>query len=293
MKKIFFASLLLAFSTLVMAQQKVVVFVYSNNNLNEPTNALRSNIETALINSVGQSYIVLDRTDEFHEFMNKEYNYQGEGYVSDNQLIAAGEQMGANKICGVVITRYPEEGYFIECKILDIKERKIEKKATYPTNNERVNDLGIASSQRIALHLSKQLGVLSSSQAEALVVLRVGDSFDVKKLKTGICYFPNCRIGYLDNTRKHGIVFYLGELSSTPDYDCGPTRAELDLLYQNKEILGLNEEYWSCEKASSAKNGWGDWSHDKYYTMDFSNGKIKKRPVVHNIRCREISVLRF
>lgn len=164
MKKLLLLFVCILSVATISAQEKIAVFVYSTTKLNQPTNALRANIEEALNNSDEKAYIVVDRTEEFNEILKKEFKYQEEGYVSNKQLVTAGEQLGATKVCGVVIVDYGKEGYFIECKILDVKKNQIDKIAKYPTNDEQVNNLGIATSKRVANSLALQLNVRSIDQ---------------------------------------------------------------------------------------------------------------------------------
>jgi hypothetical protein len=167
MKKIALLLALTIFTTVVTAQDTIAVFVYSATKLNEPINALRSNIEGALINSAERKYVVLDRTEEFNDFLKKEYGYQEQGYVSNAQLIKAGNELGANKVCGVVISDYGEEGYFVECKILDIQKNQIDGTARYPNRSgDRILNLGIASSEKAAISIAEQLNLLSIEQKD-------------------------------------------------------------------------------------------------------------------------------
>lgn len=164
MKKIVLLLTLAFFATTVTAQDKIAVFVYSTTKLNQPINALRSKIEEALNKSAEKSYIVVDRTEEFKAILIKEYGYQEQGNVSNSQLVAAGQQLGANKVCGVVISDYGNEGYFIECVILDVKENRKERIANFPKDDETIHDLGIATSKRVATSLASQLNLLSIDQ---------------------------------------------------------------------------------------------------------------------------------
>lgn len=168
MKKIVLLLVLTFFATIINAQDTIAVFVYSTTKLNEPIDALRSNIEGALKNSAERKYIVLDRTEEFNNVLKKkEYGYQEQGNVSKSQLIRAGNELGAKKICGVVITSYGDEGYFIECKILDIQKNQIDGIARYPNRSgDRLFNLGIASSEKVAISIAEQLNLLSIEQKD-------------------------------------------------------------------------------------------------------------------------------
>lgn len=167
--------LLTSFSFALFAQntkENIAIFVYSEKPLNEATNALRSRLESVLKSSVNGQYEVVDRTYEIENVLKKELQYQGSGLVSDENLVEVGKQLGASKICTAVITDYGQlEGYFIECKIIDIKKRTIIKEAEYPRTDKKekyIHDIGIASSQIIANSLSEQLNLLSKEQKDIL-----------------------------------------------------------------------------------------------------------------------------
>ena len=168
MKKIILLfACVLSIATISAQEDTIAVFVYSPTKLNEPINALRSNIEEALVNSASKKYIVLDRTEEFQTVLGKEIDYQEKGYVSNKQLITVGGELGAKKVCGVVITDYGEEGYFIECKILDIAKKTIDCTAKYPVKKgDRIKNLGIANSEVIASSIAAQLDLLSIDQKD-------------------------------------------------------------------------------------------------------------------------------
>lgn len=168
MKRFLFLLILSATFTL-SAQQDIAVFVYSTSKLNEPTNALRSRITSALYNNAGGRYTVVDRSEEFWKILGMEYGYQERGYVSDKELVAAAKQLGADKVCGVVITYYAKEGYFIECKILDVEKNSLEGQAEYPRvgkGDVYIKEIGIATSQMVAASIAEQLDMVSVGMKE-------------------------------------------------------------------------------------------------------------------------------
>lgn len=89
------------------------------------------------------------------------------------------------------------------------------------------------------------------------------------------------RVAYLDNTKQHGLLLFgkstykcsLSDASFMAGFKMGrlPMKVELDLIYKNKHLLGLYEEYWSSTSAS--RNG------NHHYTVDFSDGKTYSRRI--------------
>ena len=169
MKKLLLLFVCFFFTATILAQEDIAVFVYSTTSLNESTNALRSRMVSALYNNAGNRYTVVDRSAEFWEIQKMEFGYQERGYVSDKELVAAGMQLGADKVCGVVITFYNKEGYFIECKILDVEKNRLEGQAEYPRVGKGdcyIHDIGIATSQMVAASLAEQLNMGSVGMKE-------------------------------------------------------------------------------------------------------------------------------
>ncbi|MBQ7280546.1 MAG: hypothetical protein IJR13_07495 [Bacteroidales bacterium] len=160
MKRIAFLLLLTLSCTVLCAQEKIVVFVYSNANINNETlNMLGSMIEEEIINSTEKNYIVLERSKNFHNIVTNEIRYQADGHVSDDQVLSDGSGLGANKVCGVVVSKFSSD-YFIECKILDVESRKVERKASYPVSeDERIDRLDPLSSKKAAQSIASQLGL--------------------------------------------------------------------------------------------------------------------------------------
>ena len=169
MKRLFLLFACILSAATISAQEDIAVFVYSTTQLKEPTNALRSRMVSALYNNAGNKYTVVDRSAEFWEIQKMEFGYQERGYVSDKELVAAGRQLGAEKVCGVVITFYNEEGYFIECKILDVEKNQLEGQAEYPRigkGDDPIHNIGIATSQKVAASLAEQLDMGSVAMNE-------------------------------------------------------------------------------------------------------------------------------
>ena len=87
------------------------------------------------------------------------------------------------------------------------------------------------------------------------------------------------KIAYLDASGQHGLLlvdeskyqrtYYNGK--SDKYYRRIPTKGELELIYQNKNLLGLRNEYWSSTRSKKVAN----WEF--YYTVNFSNGSSNSR----------------
>lgn len=74
------------------------------------------------------------------------------------------------------------------------------------------------------------------------------------------------RIAYLDASGEHGFAIQLiGKTIS----ESGPTLNELKLMYQYRNLLGLEGEYWSTNNTNKLTSD--------VYTFDFSTGKTHRR----------------
>ena len=184
---------LLLTATIVMAQENIAVFVYSTTQLKESTNALRSRMVSALHNNAGGRYTVVDRSAEFWEIQKMELGHQASGHVSDKELVAVGKQLGADKVCGVVITYYSEDGYFFECKILDVEKNQLEGQAEYPRvgkGENYIHNIGIATSQMVAASLAEQLDMGSIGMREEAKKINSHIDMTIEMLGTQEGYDP-------------------------------------------------------------------------------------------------------
>lgn len=182
MKKISLLLWLIFVTISMYAQETIAVHVYSTTPLKESTNPLRSRIVTALLNSTDNRYIVVERSAEIEKILRDEFAYGETGLVKDSDLIQAGNQLGANKVCAVVITDSgKKDGYFFECKILDVKDNAVERQAEYPrigtedlgTDDTYIHDLSIASSQKVATAIAEQLNLLPPSAPKPSICDRI------------------------------------------------------------------------------------------------------------------------
>lgn len=255
-------------------ERQVAVFVNSDKTVTVPLNALRAKLTASLIN---EDYIVVDRTEQIMDLLKKEYSYQAGGLVRDDQLISIGDHIGASYICSVTVTFFEAyQQFFFECKIVNVKTRQIEKQSYFPDTDKKqsvVNTLTPQEQIRVAETLSKEL------------------SFNQKQLKIGDAYYEDhapvyvqgvlMRIGYIDETGNHGFAYVvLPKKSDSPTWSTDadkiqlqiPTISQLELLYQSKDILGLNDEYWSSERLDKRYD-----SSYHHFSFDFSTGSINDR----------------
>lgn len=286
MRRVLFILTMLSFLPIMAENASVAIFVYNTDN-SIPTNALRSQLTTSFLEGGNSIYDVVDRTDEILSYLQQELKYQGSGLVRDDQLTSIGEHFGANYICAVAITHYPQYNqYFFEGKIIDISTRKVIKNSQYPNDDDpKVESMDPQSQMRVGRELAKQFDLYSSAQlvqqqqqkqqqSETEKVFRIGDVFKTD----GSSY----RIGYLDGTFKHGIayrVMYKTDRPNTGGCRYGekiPTCAQLMLLYSNRKTLGLFGEYWSND---IARVGYSSYC---YYIINFDNGKKRKAYAGYN-----------
>ena len=143
------------------------------------------------------------------------------------------------------------------------------------------NWLGNFIIKKIAISLASQLDLFPGTK-------KVGDKYN-----NGNNY-DGWRIGYLDDSREHGIAFRIysnhleGPVSEAPSYN------QLLLLYQNRSVLGLYNEYWTGD-CWSKKITYSDGSShfDRYcYTLDFTTGTKNTRKC-HDVEYTAIGIKNF
>ena len=160
-------AVLLSFSPLSLRGQdpiagqdkgRIAVFVYPKGGIVTPLDALGAELTHAIIGSA-KNVDVVDRSDEILEYLRKEHHYQESGMVRDDQLVAIGEHFGADLLCVVCVTDYPEYGqYFFEGKVVDMESRQIVNHSRYPTGDDSVQRLDPQTQVRVGEDLAVQLG---------------------------------------------------------------------------------------------------------------------------------------
>lgn len=137
---------------------RIAVFVYPKGGIVTPLDALGAELTHAIIGSA-KNVDVVDRSDEILEYLRKEHHYQESGMVRDDQLVAIGEHFGADLLCVVCVTDYPEYGqYFFEGKVVNMESRQIVNHSRYPTGDNPVQKLDPWTQARVGEDLAVQLG---------------------------------------------------------------------------------------------------------------------------------------
>ena len=110
MKRLFLLliSLVLAGNFLMIAQDKKVVAVIARGK-GLPVEVSLSPVVDKFVDALRQStennYQVVDRSDDFMQFVDFELRYQASGLVDDTQLATIGKRLGADLVCGVLVER--------------------------------------------------------------------------------------------------------------------------------------------------------------------------------------------
>jgi hypothetical protein len=124
----------------------------------------------------------------------------------------------------------------------------------------------------------KTLSTTTSVDAKSKTALQIGQKHKISVIgNDGKLYSCEGRIAYLDASGEHGLLLTEERKNASTYhrtdryYKRFPTKGELELIYKNKSILGLFDEYWSSTVAKHVAN----WYF--YYTMDFASGKFNKR----------------
>ena len=246
--------LLLLFGWILSGQEdreahQVAVFVYCNGTINTPTNALRAGLTSSIMNDSSGSYVVLDRSDEILSLLKKEFKYQGDGYVRDDQLVSIGDHLGAHYLCVVDITYYPDDSqYFFECRLVNVRSRQVERQSFYPTGQTVVSSLSPQEQIKVA-------GALSSIFRLNPKAIKVGDPYRDGSGNPVYVDGSLMRIGYIDETGEHGFSYVVLPIKHDYPYTAEsdslflrpPYLSEMRLLYGNNDVLGLSGEFWSSD----------------------------------------------
>lgn len=120
MKKQILLFLALCFPMMLMAQNKVAVYVMSS------TDNVKDNVKkivgcelvAAIVNT--KQYKAVERTSDFLQQINKEQNYQRSGNVDDDQISALGKQFGVDYVCVANIMPY-KNTYYVQARVIDVE----------------------------------------------------------------------------------------------------------------------------------------------------------------------------
>lgn len=244
MKKIAFLFVLLIITVTVAAQENIAVFLYSTHQLSEPTAALRSSIVGALVNCSESKYKVVDRSDEFMKSLGMELEHEEKGYVSNKQLTTVGEQLGAQKVCNIVITDYGRDGggYQIDCSIIDVKTGAVDAHAVYPIGEDDfVYQLNIVNSRKVAQSLAQQLELLPEKH-NAIPERRkksILPTFEFKGATYMVAPDPGYAMKYQDANP------YCANLTLEGHSDwILPSREQIVIMYTLRKTIGGFEDSW-------------------------------------------------
>lgn len=151
--------------------QTIVVVVYNPANIDEAAkNALESGMNFALNNDRDRRYTVLDHSEEMDIILHKEISY-AEKNVSTSQIASLGNQLGAQLVCGIIITKSNNDIHF-ETKIINVESHKLISNADYDqcgySNNKPITELNINLARHVAKHLADGLGLLDVDEKNIL-----------------------------------------------------------------------------------------------------------------------------
>ena len=195
--------------------KQVAVFVFCDESVTTPVNAMRAKLTSTLVNEVGDSYQVVDRTAEILSALKSEYNYQGSGLVRDDQLVSIGEHLGAYYLCVVSVTYYSDfNQYTFECKLVNIETRRIEKQSMYPDDEDTmVSSLSPQMQYKVGSALSKMFKMGSASSPSGH-----GSSSDYPYVDLGLSVkWATCNLG-ASRPEEYGDYYAWGETSTKADY---------------------------------------------------------------------------
>ena len=198
--------------------KQVAVFVFCDESVTTPVNAMRAKLTSTLVNEVGDSYQVVDRTAEILSALKSEYNYQGSGLVRDDQLVSIGEHLGAYYLCVVSVTYYSDfNQYTFECKLVNIETRRIEKQSMYPDDEDTmVSSLSPQMQYKVGSALSKMFKMGSASSPSGH-----GSSSDYPYVDLGLSVkWATCNLG-ASRPEEYGDYYAWGETATKTNYDWG------------------------------------------------------------------------
>ena len=232
--------------------KQVAVFVFCDESVTTPVNAMRAKLTSTLVNEVGDSYQVVDRTAEILSALKSEYNYQGSGLVRDDQLVSIGEHLGAYYLCVVSVTYYSDfNQYTFECKLVNIETRRIEKQSMYPDDEDTmVSSLSPQMQYKVGSALSKMFKMGSASSPSGH-----GSSSDYPYVDLGLSVkWAPCNLG-ATKPEEYGDYYSWGETVTKTDYS------------------------WNTYKFRTIGDNYGNVKFFKYNT-DSSLGRIDNKTVL-------------
>lgn len=165
------ALLLLIAQSVCFSQSRDVIVVLANGkNLPEGT-ALSPIVDPfidALTQSTDNKYSIVDRSDDFTQFIDFELSYQSTGMIDETQMAKIGKRLGAKLVCGLVVEKsFTEQDYYFRARIISVEDAEIKGNAYYPNEiygERKVTSLRRAELQRVALYLIRNINFMTEEQ---------------------------------------------------------------------------------------------------------------------------------
>ena len=178
MKKILF--FLLALPTIMMAQQKVAVYVTAPESVDpEVKEIFASELVTGI--SQNRDFKAVERTADFDRDL--------QGSQDNTQICALGEQLGVDMVCVANVTPF-RDSYYIKSRLLDVRTLAIAASANEASSLSGLEDI-LAVSDRLIGRLFDR-------------VERIEEEYS----KVGFANKNNCDIITIDNTGQNTVVTF-------------------------------------------------------------------------------------
>ena len=125
--------------------------------------AIAEPLEHCLSSNLNSKYLILNRDKEKNDFLEKEFDYQDEGYVKWNQRTSKNNRLGVDKVCVVKISER-NDGLWFFCNMIELETTK--KEDVPPITNDIVkvkSCSGIDRIQIVADVLAQWFGLLDET----------------------------------------------------------------------------------------------------------------------------------
>lgn len=146
MKNLLFTCLMCV-PMMLMAQQKVAVYVTSSTN--DVDEAAKQIIGTELVSAIIETkqYDAVERTSDFLKQISTEQGYQRSGNVDDQQISALGKQFGVDYVCVANLVIYNGSKYYIQARLIDVETATVQGVARETSSIDNIDDMILASSK--------------------------------------------------------------------------------------------------------------------------------------------------
>lgn len=119
-------------------------------------------LEHCLSSNLNSKYLILNRDKEKNDFLEKEFDYQEEGYVKWNQRTSKNNRLGVDKVCVVKITER-NEGLWFLCSMIGLETDRIDVSPITDAVVKVKPFSGIDRIQIVADELTRRLGIPSEN----------------------------------------------------------------------------------------------------------------------------------